>query len=412
MLHGSTSLEEAARRIGENAHVLTQLIKSGILATAIRAGTKGYAAPILKTAAVDELIERLIDGVPLVKALPDGLMSLQRVGRATRMQHAEIIRLILAGKLKPAARLTGGPPISGLAFHYNEARAAYLSDTRTTLTSNSAAREIGSNSEGFRALVKANYIKGESRVESKRRFVAISRVELDRFKEKYAPGSEFAEILGTNAPHASTRLIQLGLKPAITECRKLFFYRNDVEALLSRLTKIPTGNEIRGSFWLGLHNACEHMKSPLRIHASHGRSTRIEFASGVTNVRLVIVFSYVTSKVRVGFLVKNGAQRALRLFLKSQIGSISRDVGTRFKLIPRDKNQEPLILADCPHGKLFDQTTWPEIYNWVLKVFPKLLQAVQTRLEGFRYRREPVARIISKGGLRTAQNAIKQVLYL
>jgi hypothetical protein len=69
MLHGSTSLEEAARRIGENAHVLTQLIKSGILATAIRAGTKGYAAPILKTAAVDELIERLIDGVPLARLL-------------------------------------------------------------------------------------------------------------------------------------------------------------------------------------------------------------------------------------------------------------------------------------------------------------------------------------------------------
>src|SRR6202011_1878819 len=133
--------------------------------------------------------------------------------------------------------------------------------------------------------------------------------------------------------------------------------------------------------------------SPLRIHARHGR-TRIEFASGITNVRLAILFSYVTSKIRVGFLIKYGAQRALRSFLKSQIDSISRDVGTRFKLIPRNKNQEPLILADCPRGKLFDQTTWPEIYKWVLEVFPKLLQAVKTRLEVFRYRREPAARII------------------
>jgi hypothetical protein len=404
MLHGSTSLEEAARRIGENTHVLTQLIKCGILPTAIRAGTKGHAAPILKIAEVDELIERLIDGVPLVTALPEGLMSLQRVGRATPMQYTEIIRLILAGKLKPAARLAGAPPISGLAFHYNEARAAYLSDTRTALTSNEAAREIGLNSKGFRALVKGNYIKGESRVESKRRFVAISRVELDRFKAKYATATEFAQILGTDASQAGRRLMQLGLQPAISrdKCRKLFFYREDIDALLSRLTTIPTSNEIRGSFWLGLHNECQRLKSPLRIHARHGRTTRIDFASGITNVRLAILFSYVTSKIRVGFIIKNGAQRALRIFLESQIETISRDVGTRFELMPRNKNQEPLILADCPHGKLFDQTTWPEIYNWVLEVFPKLLQAVKIRLEGFRYRREPVASIIAKRGLRAA----------
>jgi hypothetical protein len=402
MLHGSTSLEEAARRIGENKNVLTRLVKCGILRTAFRAGTEGHAAHILKIAEVDALIERLIDGVPQVTALPEGLMSLQRVVRATSMRYTEIIRLILAGKLKPAARLAGAPPISGLAFHYNEARAAYLSDTRTALTSKAAAREIGSNSQEFRALVEGNYIKGESRVESKRRFVAISRVELDRFKAKYAAASEFAEILGTSAPRASTRLIQLGLEPAITRCRKLFFYRDDVEALLSRLTKIPTGNEIRGSFWLGLQDTCARMKSSLRIRARHGSTARIEFASGITNVRLAILFSSVKAKIRVGFVIKNGAQRALRSFLKSQIDSISRDVGTRFKLMPRNKNQEPLILADCPHGKLFDQTTWPEIYNWVLKVFPKLLQAVKTRLEVFRYRREPAARTISKGGLRAA----------
>jgi len=199
------------------------------------------------------------------------------------------------------------------------------------------------------------------------------------------------------------RLMQLGLQPAISrdKCRKLFFYREDIEALLSRLTTIPNGIEIRGSFWLGLRSTCERLKSPLRIHAS-GRTTRIEFASGITNVRMAILFCSIAATIRVGFLIKNRAQQALCSFLKSQIDSISREVGTRFKLMPQNKNQEPLILADCPHGKLFDQTTWPEIYNWVLEVFPKLLQAVKIRLEGFRYRREPVASIIAKGGLRAA----------
>jgi hypothetical protein len=167
------------------------------------------------------------------------------------------------------------------------------------------------------------------------------------------------------------------------------------------LTTIPTSDEIRGSFWLGLRNTCERTKSPLRIHAGHN-ARRIEFGSGITSVRLAILLSSESAKIRVGFVIKNGAQRTLRLYIHSQIGSISRDVGTRFKLVSRNKNQEPWILADCPHGKLSDQTTWPEIHNWVLEVFPKLLQAVKTRLEGFRYRREPVASIIAKRGLRAA----------
>jgi Domain of unknown function (DUF4268) len=404
ILHDGASLKEAATRIGENPEALYRLIRCGILPTAFRAGTEGHAAHILKEADVDELIDRLTDGVPQVAAPPGSLMSLRGIVRTTKMEHAEIIRLILAGKLKPAARLAGAPPISGLYFHFNEVYAAYLSETRTALTSEAAASEIKLHSEEFRKLLQGNYIKGESRVESKRRFVAISRVELDRFKAKYAAAPEFAQILGTKATRASTRLVQLGLQPAIArdKCRKLFFYREDVEALLSRLTTIPTSNEIRGSFWLGLHNTCERIKSPLRIHARHGRTTRIQFASGVTHVRLVIMFSYGAANIRVGFLIKNGAQPALRIFLKNEIDSISRDVGTRFKPMPRSRNQESLILAGCPRGKLFDQATWPEIYDWVLEVFPKLLQAVKMRLKVFRYRREPVARMIAKGGLRAA----------
>jgi hypothetical protein len=398
ILHGGTSLKEAANRIGENQNVLIRLVKSGILPTAFRAGTEGHAAHILKIADVDELIDRLTDGVPQVAAPPGSLMSLRRIVSATSMQHIEIIGLILRGKLRPAARLAGGPPISGLYFHYNEAHAAYLSATRTALTSEAAASEIGITSEGFRALLEGNYIKGECRVESKRRFVAISRDELDRFKAKYATATEFQKILGTNATRACTRLVQLGLQPAITrdKCRKLFFYRNDVEALLSRLSKVPTSNEIRGSFWLRLRHASERMKSPVRIPARHGQSNRIEFASGITNVRLAILFYSATATIRIGFIIKNGAQRALRVFLNGQINSISRDVGTRFRLLPRNKSQEPYILADCPAESLFDQTTWPEIHNWVLEVFPRLLKALKTRLEGFRYRREPIASIIAK----------------
>ena len=79
--------------------------------------------------------------------------------------------------------------------------------------------------------------------------------------------------------------------------------------------------------------------------------------------------------------MKNGAQQALRLFPKSQIHRISRDVGVQ--LNPRTKNRDLMILADCPRGKLFDRTTWPEIYDWVIEIFPKLLQAAKSRLKDF-----------------------------
>ncbi len=237
MLHVGSNLAEAARRIGERQEILIRLVKCGILATPFRAGMGEHAWHILKKADVDELIDRLTAGVPQVTVVPRNLISWGKIVFRTSMPQTEIIGLILAGKLKPAARLAGAPPISGLYFHCNEAHAAYLSETRTALTSEAAASEIGIHHGGFRALVQAKYIKTESRVASKCRVVAISRVELDRFKAKYAAGTEFAQILGTSASGASTRLIRLGLQPAISrdKCRKLFFYREDIEPLLSRL---------------------------------------------------------------------------------------------------------------------------------------------------------------------------------
>ncbi|QOG19129.1 hypothetical protein FOM02_19035 [Bradyrhizobium sp. SEMIA] len=382
ILQDASSLKEAAIRIGESQNALIRVVHGGLLPIAFRAGTEGHGAHILKKADVDKLIARLNQGVPQVAVPPADLMSLARVARATSMQHAEIIRLVLATKLRPAARLVGAPPISGLYFHYREVRSAYLAETRTALTSESAAKEVGVSSEGFRDLLQGEYIKGESRVESKRRFVAISRSELDRFKLKYAAASEFSEILATNATRACTRLVQLGLQPAITrdKCRKYFFYRKDVEALLSRLSTIPTSEEIRASFWLGLHKKCQCAKSRLCIPARNGGPVRIELASGIPNVRLAILFSFTTSKIRVGFCFSKGTQQGLRVVLKSQIHRISRDVGIQF--VPRTKDQNLIILADCPRGKLFDRTTWPEIYDWILEICPKLLKAMHSRLKG------------------------------
>jgi AraC-like DNA-binding protein len=237
ILRSHSTLADAARRIGERQEILIRLVKCGILATPFRAATGEHATHLLKKADVDELIDRLTDGVPQLAVVPGNLMPLGRIVSRASMPQTEIIRLILAGKLKPAARLAGAPPISGLYFLCNDAYAAYLSETRTALTSEAAASEIGIHHGGFRALVQGNYIKRESRVASKCRVVAISRVELDRFKAKYAAGTEFAQILGTSASGASARLIQLGLQPAISrdKCRKLFFYREDIETLLSRL---------------------------------------------------------------------------------------------------------------------------------------------------------------------------------
>jgi len=237
LLHGASTVAEAGRRIGESQEILIRLVKCGILATAFRASTVGHNSYLLKKADLDELIHRLTDGVPKVAVVPEGLKSLGRIVSRTNMPQTEIIGLILAGKLRPAARLAHAPPISGLYFHCDEAHAAYLSEARTALTLQAAATEIGIHHNGLRDLLRANYIKSERRVNSKCRVVAIGRAELDRFKANYAAGTEFAQILGTCASEASTRLIQLGLQPAISRdrCRKLFFYRKDIKALLSRL---------------------------------------------------------------------------------------------------------------------------------------------------------------------------------
>jgi hypothetical protein len=386
ILQEGTSLKEAAIRIGESQRALIRLMQGGLLPTAFRAGTEGLNAHILKKADIDELIAHLNQGVPQVTVPPSDSMSLASVVRATCIPHVEIISLVLATRLRPAARLVGAPPISGLYFHYGEVRAAYLSGTRTALTFEEAAKEIGVNSKGFGDLLRGEYIKRETRV-TRRGSAVISRLELDRFKSKYATASEFSEILATSATRAYTRLVQLGLQPAIKQdkCRKLFFYRKEVEALFSRLTTIPTNEEVRASFWLGLYNECQRVKSSLCIPARHGGPKSIEFASGIPHVKLLIFFSFTTSTIRVGLCFRKGAQQALRLFLKAEAHRIWRDIGLQSGPIPlprKTKSPHQLILADCPRGKLFDRTTWPEIYDWVLEILPKLLQAMQSRLKG------------------------------
>jgi hypothetical protein len=101
MLHGGSTLKEAALRIGEKQEVLIRLVKRDMLPTAFRAGPEGYAAHILKEADVDELIDSLTDGVPQVAIIPRRLMSLRRISNITFMRQAEIIRLILDENLKP-----------------------------------------------------------------------------------------------------------------------------------------------------------------------------------------------------------------------------------------------------------------------------------------------------------------------
>jgi hypothetical protein len=385
ILQEGTSLKEAAIRIGESQRALIRLMQGGLLPTAFRAGTEGHNAHILKKADVDELLARLNQGVPHVTVPPNDSMPLASVVRATRIPHVEIISLVLATRLRPAARLVGAPPVSGLYFHEGEVRAAYLAGTRTAFTFEEAAKEIGVNSKGFGDLLRGEYIKREIRVTT-RGLAVISRLELDRFKSKYAAASEFAEILATSATRAYTRLVQLGLQPAIKrdKCRKLFFYRKDVEALLSRSTTIPTNEEVRASFWLGLYNECQRVKSPLCIPARHGGPRRIEFASGIPNVSLAISFSFTRSTIRVGLCFRRGTRQALRLFLKSHVHRISRDIGIQSTPSPlprKTKSPNQLILADCPRGRLFDRATWPEIYDWVLEIFPKILDAMQSRLK-------------------------------
>src|SRR5260370_32779535 len=109
--------KEAGIRLGESQRALIRLMEGGLLPTAFRAGTEGLNAHILKKADIDELIAHLNQGVPQVTVPPSDSMSLASVVRATCIPHVEIISLVLATRLRPAAILVGAPPISGLYFH-------------------------------------------------------------------------------------------------------------------------------------------------------------------------------------------------------------------------------------------------------------------------------------------------------
>ena len=110
------------------------------------------------------------------------------------------------------------------------------------------------------------------------------------------------------------------------------------------------------------------------------------------SVTLAIIFASESGRIRLGFVIKSWARTGIKAFLHSEMAAIARESKIPLKWISGKKRQEQWILADCPHGKLFDQKTWPEIYRWATEGMTRLRPAVMKRLASFRFKRTPTPR--------------------
>jgi hypothetical protein len=392
LLTSGHSLKDTARHLRERRQILGQLISAGLLPTALRSGTARCGSHIIERSEVDALVDRLTQGVQEISSVAPGSTVLRKLVPATNMKYSEILRLVLEGKLKPEGRLAGAAPLSGLVFNIKRTQAAYIADTRTALTQEAAAKELGIKFEELCSLIRGKHIEGEWRVESKRRYFAIAQSEIDRFKSEYATASEFAQDLQTSETRAWLRLIQLGLKPKISvnKRNRLFFSRVEVETRLAHFAKIPSSSDVRRQFWLGLSKTLND--SSLRMpdwFLNSSNNCNLEFSSGVTDVTVGIFLDGKTGQVRVGLRVKPRATREFGSFIAMQVGKVSEECGVKLRIESSGTGRGRKFLGECPCGSLFDQAAWKSIYAWLRKAFLKLLPSFRNLLKDRRYLPRP-----------------------
>jgi len=214
----------------------------------------------------------------------------------------------------------------------------------------------------------------------------MCRGHAERFKAKFVAATEYTDFFRTSAARAFTRLIQLGLRPAITrkECRKMFFRRAEVENALSQLDRPPTGEQIRQKFWAGLEESLRRLEIGNRAPRVDYR--RVVFSSGMSEVSFAVIFASDRERIRVGFTLNNNARPELRQFLRSQVASIAGEAMLPLKWMSRKKGGWQWVLAEYARGELFDQSIWPDIHGWVAEGLARLMPAVKKRLLDFRHR--------------------------
>lgn len=245
-IDGSIDMKTAGALLGltkGRTRQILQLLFPDARKTGVAASTP-WSVP---RASVENLLE--IQNELTKVSIPDeGCVSIGHILRYWAWPAADIADLIQAarkGELEIISLIDGSTGLSSWVFQESLLKvwkAKSMQGYGTWLTVNQMAKLINIKQQAAYDLVRMHFINGEKLHKQPRGGVRVSRIEIERFKQKYVFCTEISQLLGVSPRKAKSMLADVYIQPVsgpgIDDARQILYLRND--ALESALQSISS----------------------------------------------------------------------------------------------------------------------------------------------------------------------------
>jgi hypothetical protein len=130
---------------------------------------------------------------------------------------AEIVRLILDGKLARVGRLAGADSYMSVLVDYEEIRRLVRGPALDGLTAEMVMKEMRTTHKVVKALIGNGMLKTARVINPQNRcpVEVVSRADFDALRREYVPSSELSDALGRHRLVVQAMMVERGVLPAL-----------------------------------------------------------------------------------------------------------------------------------------------------------------------------------------------------
>jgi hypothetical protein len=231
LLQDRLNYTQARSYLGLPRGPMQSLFDEGLLKPflATEAGVSEY---MFRKRELDAFILTLLADAPSVARLTGDLCNIVDAGKHGQTSTAEIVRSILEGKLKSAARHKAAKSFMQILVRLSDVKALRRHHTISGITIDEARAVLGITHPVIRALINAGHLKTVTVVTRIRNHKQelIKPESFEKFRQTFITATEVAVARGTHVRTLVPSLMTLGIKPAIgnVDVGQYFYARADL----------------------------------------------------------------------------------------------------------------------------------------------------------------------------------------
>lgn len=184
---------------------------------AARSGSEGRF--IYRRSDLEGWIARLQGEAPIVDAAPPDAADIVEVGKRTQRSAGDVVKALLDGRLRAAARVTGAAPFMSILVDVPTARSVFHAEIRrdAMMTTAEAVKALSSTHYVLVALIEGGHLPATRApaVGGRRLRVDIARADVSAFAEQFISAKQAAAHVGLHSRTVREKLAGEGIVPAI-----------------------------------------------------------------------------------------------------------------------------------------------------------------------------------------------------